>query len=483
MFVRSSVVVARGPSHRGEARTKLGTAVLVLLLASSLAGTARAAEIASASVAVAPAAHTPSLRPIAGTGASRPFPGPIAQAADAQTMPKPDWLKGEYQKSASNAGAGANKMAMISAVALSAVFAVGFAPVTITAAAALGVATVVAAASGAASFELWNAQRDWSNAASDPPDSNFKQIASPASAHPFKLKGGRGVPATFVVAANALLQKSEQVHTTIQAYITSIERAQGALAAGDAEWYEKQQQAAGGLARSAAGLNRALGALRTRMSKALQAAGWHGALKAAQIKSYRSSVKRSGFPKTLAAAMRSFGMTSSQVSRVRSTIAGAPVVKASIPFPGSLADAGLSSAETAMADTLDRYAEDLTAPPSAITIDNCPPGKQVAIGQFPWQGGIEYTVSGHLLPARAGDDLKITHITQASQFNPSAGTVHHVTTLADGSFTDAFTPAPPVLELGGSITYSGGYIIEASRSKTTPQSCGFEIRASLSTQY
>lgn len=83
-------------------------------------------------------------------------------------------------------------------------------------------------------------------AAADPVDANFREIAAPTPAPITPIGAGPGICPSVAADANGLLTSLALEDALADALFTSIDRAQGAFAAGDSFWQAKQMEAAQG---------------------------------------------------------------------------------------------------------------------------------------------------------------------------------------------------------------------------------------------
>jgi hypothetical protein len=90
--------------------------------------------------------------------------------------------------------------------------------------------------------------------AADPPDPNFRVLAQPSVPPVQPVAPGPGVSPLAAEAWTAKAINDVQVLGVARALLQSVERAQGAAAAGDARWLQQQQQAAGRFAAQLAAL-------------------------------------------------------------------------------------------------------------------------------------------------------------------------------------------------------------------------------------
>jgi hypothetical protein len=84
------------------------------------------------------------------------------------------------------------------------------------------------------------------NARMDPADPNYKEIATPTPAPITPISAGPGLCPSVAAAANALQESLALEGALADALFTSVNRAQGAFAAGDDFWQAKQMAAAQG---------------------------------------------------------------------------------------------------------------------------------------------------------------------------------------------------------------------------------------------
>jgi PKD domain len=152
-------------------------------------------------------------------------------------------------------------------------------------AAATGVGVPIALVSfgaslGASTWTLYlNAVTD------DPPDADFRVVASARRVTPMRVSDGVALPRAVARAANALFANVAATESAMRAFVTSLDRYSGAVKAGDAGAAAMQTLAAAGFARTiAGGLRRDL-ALRAALVKALRGAHLDFRVTAAQVRS------------------------------------------------------------------------------------------------------------------------------------------------------------------------------------------------------
>jgi hypothetical protein len=109
--------------------------------------------------------------------------------------------------------------------------------------------------------------------ASDPPDGRFTIIAQPRMLSFSPLTPGDGLTPDAADALNAMLGNYAQAVSVGEAFLTSLERVQGAGLAGDIDWYGKQMAAASGYAMQQAAVLDAQPALNATAESSWRASG------------------------------------------------------------------------------------------------------------------------------------------------------------------------------------------------------------------
>src|SRR5579884_776671 len=125
---------------------------------------------------------------------------------------------------------------------------------------------------GAAANQLFTAADTLERIAADPPDSNFTVVAQPIVVPSAPVTVDSSVPPAVVDASNALLINLVQQNALLPAFLTSVERAQGAGLAGNSQFETVQLQAAGTYALQLAALFEIQPQLRANLLSALLAA-------------------------------------------------------------------------------------------------------------------------------------------------------------------------------------------------------------------
>ena len=160
-------------------------------------------------------------------------------------------------------------------------------------------------------------------AADDPPDQNFARVVTPAVRRLPRLKPTGGLDKAGVRAIQALLDNQATAAAMLGAWVTSMERAQGAALADDRVAAEMQVRAAAKFAKAAADGYAKEAVLRVRALKATK--GKLGGLRAtaAQAEKARSLARRGQLPPGLPAKLTSMGFSAAQQADLRKRIASA----------------------------------------------------------------------------------------------------------------------------------------------------------------
>jgi hypothetical protein len=140
----------------------------------------------------------------------------------------------------------------------------------------------------------------WFNMMShDPSDPNFQKIATSDYPKPISVKPDPkdGVSRTIASALNAVIANYSRSLGNLIALSTSINRAGGAHAAGNARAEARQMSAARTFARRAAGLLEKGPELRAHAADLLEEQGLEVSATATQVSNAKSTIEEKGFPK------------------------------------------------------------------------------------------------------------------------------------------------------------------------------------------
>ncbi len=201
--------------------------------------------------------------------------------------------------------------------------------------------------------------------ARDPPDPNFTVIAQPDPPS-LPLQQAEGpITQGAADAFNALQANQEQQIGLLRALLTSINRADGALQAGNAFWEDQQMQAAAGYALQLATFLDGEAALRAALLAALQASGFPSvALSPNDVFFFELTVAFFGLPPPEPATLAALGVTGDDFALAVDLMIVQDVnaVSAASPVPGVLADPALAADEAAMAAALRAFAASVGVP-------------------------------------------------------------------------------------------------------------------------
>jgi hypothetical protein len=182
----------------------------------------------------------------------------------------------------------------------------------------------------------------------DPPDPSYKGLATPRFPKPTLLKAAGGITAGEAAAANALLTNTARMVGLDRAFLTSLERAQGAYAARDLVWLRKQSAQASKLARAEAKTLDARPGLEQAVGKAMAAARHTQSVTAAQVR----AAQKAGLPRALVALLRSFGVNASELATFRRQLASVSPATVAGPVSSKWGTPALARAERTTAKLL-----------------------------------------------------------------------------------------------------------------------------------
>ncbi|MBI1744239.1 hypothetical protein HYR54_14390 [Candidatus Acetothermia bacterium] len=191
----------------------------------------------------------------------------------------------------------------------------------------------------------------------DPPDPNYKVIAQPKTPNVPPIKLQPGLPKGVIDAANALLRNDAQTIGLEVAYLSAIERAQGAFFANDPMWFKKQMDSATRFASQLAKLMKSYPSLTAKVDTAWQAAGLPDfPVTANDFRDFQSSVAANGLPQDLVNALTQFGADSATIARIRSDIMAQDPNQITGSFLQSVSSPELSAAVQGTAQAFNQFA-------------------------------------------------------------------------------------------------------------------------------
>ena len=193
----------------------------------------------------------------------------------------------------------------------------------------------------------------------DPPDPNFTTIATPTYSAPPSLSLQPGITQAEINAGNGLFANLVKQAGLYDAMVTSINRAQGAVAAGNASWEIKQLQAARFYAMQIANYMKQEPTLRSTFVSALQAAGFPTfQITPDQVSSFRTAVTNNGLPQNVVQLMTNLGVDPVSIAGLDELIVDFPIDSAAGSYPGNFNPPTLVTAEGQAAASLNHFAAD-----------------------------------------------------------------------------------------------------------------------------
>lgn len=171
---------------------------------------------------------------------------------------------------------------------------------------------------GALSAATWVAAGKLTTLALDPIDPNYTIIATPVNAAVQLVTVQPGITQPVAASFNALLLNRAQVIGLADAIITSINKAQGANAAGATAWETKQMQAASQYAVQMSSLLEGEPSLAVIINQALVSAGAQTPqLSYSDIYSFEAQAAYNGLPGFLVQQLTQLGATADDLSIIR----------------------------------------------------------------------------------------------------------------------------------------------------------------------
>lgn len=192
--------------------------------------------------------------------------------------------------------------------------------------------------------------------ARDPADPHYTTIVSPPPPRPLHIAPSAAIPRSVAEAANAWADNVASMISLTSAFVTSINRAQGAAEAKNPAAQQNQEQAAAGFALQIATLDDARPSLRNRFKSALVAAGFHVSVTPTQFRSLQKRVAKKGLPRSFVVALRSTGASNAVIADMRKGIVAARIPRAAIDLPASLSNPKLAMFDKQDATLMRAYA-------------------------------------------------------------------------------------------------------------------------------
>jgi hypothetical protein len=268
----------------------------------------------------------------------------------------PGWEKG-WNRAADQRGVAADVSAFCTGSLLAA------AALSVVPPAAVSYAVAVAIAC-AASYVLFKVgQQNAKEVAQDPPDPNFTIIATPQEVDLPSVAGSAGLPGPMRGAVNAYSHAVERDVAIGSAMLTSYERYQGAVAAGDQYWSVLQACATGQYAKRETPVLQGLQEGRAEIADALPKQVSRLTLSVGLMKKAQKLTDKKR--KKVTAALVKGGLDEDEAKDIVEQMLGlAPRAVGPIKVANAFTAPGLASAEGGAAQALEQFAKD--------ALDFCP---------------------------------------------------------------------------------------------------------------
>ena len=202
-------------------------------------------------------------------------------------------------------------------------------------------------------FDEWQEQAE--QRVSDPPDRRFRRIARPRPLRVPALRAGAGLSAGAARAGTALLRSTALSIAYERAFLTAIERAQGAALAGNPRWVRRQDEAAALWAVGTARHIERRARLRARFAAALGRVA-RRRFTAQQLDAARARVRRRGLPQALVRRLRRSGLSAAAIRDFRRDFVGPERVLGHVTLRDGLVDPDVTRIERASARAFRDYA-------------------------------------------------------------------------------------------------------------------------------
>lgn len=212
--------------------------------------------------------------------------------------------------------------------------------------------------------------------ARDPIDSNYTVIATPIIPSFPTVATPPGVSQVETDAWNALFDNMKQTIGVGNALITSINRAAGAIVAGDMAWKDQQVQAALGYAAQLASLVGAQADLHKNLQQILvQEGSTPIPLTVADVTNYQYSVFASGLPTFLVQDLTQLGLSTRDIDLIRqwTTVKDPKSIAAAGGFPDNLTYPPLITGLKKLQLLLVSFVAGDTIPPTTVPAASQPP--------------------------------------------------------------------------------------------------------------
>jgi hypothetical protein len=168
--------------------------------------------------------------------------------------------------------------------------------------------------------------------ANDPPDSHYRSIVRPRLPHFPSVQSAHGINGAAAKAVNRMFVNQVRADELLSAWITSVERAQGAANARNRRWIVRQMKAAAKFADQAADAYTNDVTLRRQARKALQKSGAKEfTITVAQARAAQQTIRNKGLPAAVISALRKLGVTQHEIDALRAHILVTPASRFARP--------------------------------------------------------------------------------------------------------------------------------------------------------
>lgn len=225
------------------------------------------------------------------------------------------------------------------------------------------VTKVCAFGGGLSAGAVWVLSGILNQLALDPADPNYTAIASPLFPALEMLVAQQGITQAEADAFNALLLNQERAIGYGRAIVTSINRADGAFAAGDAYWENQQMQAAAQYALQLSTLLNLQPTLRSTLQSALQGAGFPViSITPNDVYNFEVNVLYGTLPAYLVNALTQLGADATDIEHIRRLAYVQDINLVAGSFPSLLTNRPSSISILAAAQSLTEFAIDNGTP-------------------------------------------------------------------------------------------------------------------------
>lgn len=215
---------------------------------------------------------------------------------------------------------------------------------------------VSAAALGLGAINI--AVSNWmADVAADPRDPHFKTIAKPNTAPLLHVRAGPGISAGLALALNRFGANAGRIRGYGNAFVTSVNRAAGALRAHARRYVRLQLAAADRYAISTAKALEADPGLRSQLVTALGSQSQKQlSLSASRVQALRNQVAKSGLPGATLKTLKALGVSDALISQLRQGLIHVGAKAISITLASLVTSPATTSAEQGIARGLRQYA-------------------------------------------------------------------------------------------------------------------------------